>query len=297
MADLTLVEKPIIILGSARAGTTMLCTLLGQHPELALSVEPRLIWRYGNDRGSDMLKRSAATPRVKKHIRETFADFVQSQGKARLLEKSPSNALRPGFVHEVFPDARFIHVMRHGLDSVLSIQDMTTRHAHGLTGLAKGRLKQRLSELQITRAHHYALEFARRAAPGFLRPIVGQNPWGPRIPGIQAMMRELDPLELSALQWRMCVETTHRFRNEVPDDQFFEFKLEAFDRDTLQAVLRFCGLDNNEPVLEHFDKTFKPSYASRQRKEADPRVIDQIMAYIEPTLDWLGYETDSVKPR
>ena len=287
-----LLRKPIIILGAPRSGTTMLDELLGAHPALALSVEPRLIWRWGNDRGSDILHPDRATPRVRAHIRGKFAQLVASAGKQRLLEKTPSNALRPAFVHAVFPDAKFIHVTRHGLDAVLSIRDMTTRHAHGLTGLAPNRLRQRLSELEWIRLHHYALEFTRRAAPGFLRPVLGQNPWGPRLPGHQALMKELHPLEVSAIQWRMCVEATHRYGKTLGEDQFFEFRLEDMNRDLLERMLVFCDLEDTRPVLEHFDQTFKPSYAGRQRKEAAAQDIQRIMGWIEPTLRWLGYETE-----
>lgn len=290
MTDEQLLQQPIIIIGAARSGTTMLGDLLGTHPALAQSVEPRLIWRWGNDRGSDMLTPDRATPKIQAHIRGAFADFVRKHDKQRLLEKTPSNALRPEFVHAVFPDAKFIHVMRHGLDSVLSLRDMTQRHAHGISNVASGRLRQRLSELDWTRMHHYALEFARRAAPKFMRPILGQNPWGPRIPGIQALMKELDPLEVAAIQWRMCVETTHSFGKSMPKDQFFEFKLEDMNRQTLEQMLDFTGLTENAPVLEHFDKTFKPDYASRQRKQNSEEVATLINKLIEPTLYWLGYD-------
>lgn len=290
MTDDHFLEKPIIILGAARSGTTMLCNLLGKHPTLALSVEPRLTWRYGNDRGSDMLKPEQATPAVKRYIRKSFADFVKQQGKQRLLEKTPSNTLRPEFVHAVFPDAKIIHVIRHGLDSVLSLQEMTQRHAHGISNVAQGRLKQRLAELDWTRLHHYGLEFARRISPKFLRPILGQNPWGPRVPGIQAMMREMSPLEVSAIQWRMCVEATHSFGKHMPKDQFYEFKLEDMNRQALAEVLNFAELKDNAPVLDHFDQTFDASFAGRQRKKNSEEVAELINSLIEPTLQWLGYE-------
>lgn len=291
MTDNDLLQKPIIILGAPRSGTTMLGDLIGQHPTLAQAVEPRLIWRWGNDRGSDMLHPDRARPKVISHIRQAFAQFVRKHGKVRLLEKSPSNALRPEFVHKVFPDARFIHVVRHGLDSVLSLRQMTQQHAHGVSNVAPGRLRQRLSELDWTRLHHYSLEFARRAAPPALRPILGPNPWGPRIPGIHALMKELDPLEVAAIQWRMCVETTHSFGKTMPADRFFEFKLEEFDRSMLERLLDFAELENNHPVLDHYDQTFKPSYASRQRKQNSEEVAALINKLIEPTLCWLNYTT------
>ena len=291
MTDDQILEKPIIILGAPRSGTTMLGDLIGQHPMLAKSVEPRLIWRWGNDRGSDMLKPERATTKVKKHIRSAFAKFVREQNKKRLLEKTPSNSLRPEFVHAIFPDAKFVHVMRHGLDSVLSLRHMTQCHAHGIKNIAKGRLRQRLSELEWNRLHHYAIEFSRRVAPPAIRSVIGHNPWGPRVPGIHSLMKELDPLEVAAIQWRMCVETTHSFGKNIPKEQFFEFRLEDMSRKVLENLLKFTELENSESVLRHFDKNFKPDYANRQRKQHSKELAALINRQIKPTLCWLGYDS------
>jgi hypothetical protein len=238
-----------------------------------------------------MLGPEHATEHVRNNIRHRFAEMLDKAGKPRLLEKSPSNALRPAFVQRVFPDAKFIHVTRHGLDSVLSLQAMTQQHAHGLSGLAPNRLRERLAELEWTRLHHYAMEFARRAAPGPLRRLLGPNPWGPRVPGIRAMMREMHPLEVAAIQWRMCVETTHAFGKTQPADRFFEFRLDDMSESVLHDLLAFAELENNQPVLDHFAKTFKPSYAGRQRLDAKAEDIRRVMSLIEPTLQWLGYST------
>ena len=98
-----LLTQPIIVIGSPRSGTTLLGNLLECHPALAQLVEPRLTWKYGNDRKSDMLRPSDARPDVCQHIRDTFSRAVRDQGRERLVEKTPSNSLRMEFVEKVLP--------------------------------------------------------------------------------------------------------------------------------------------------------------------------------------------------
>jgi len=202
-------HRPIVVIGAPRSGTSLLSELLGGHRDVLLLTEPRLTWKYGNDRKSDMLRAADARPEVIHHIRETFGKQVREAGKRRLVEKTPSNALRPAFVDRVLPDARFIHIIRDPVQSVLSIRSFWQNHASGFT-IAPGRVRQRLKEVQLRRLPHYAKEVVRRAAPKFMRGAVGQNVWGPRLPGIQEMLNQIDLLDICALQWRLCTELTAR---------------------------------------------------------------------------------------
>ena len=92
--DSELLDRPIVIVGPPRSGTSILMNLLAEHPGLARVNEPRITWRYGNERGSDALRPEQARPDVRAHIRERFAAMIREQGAARMVEKTPSNALR-----------------------------------------------------------------------------------------------------------------------------------------------------------------------------------------------------------
>ena len=282
--------RPIIVLGAPRSGTTFLSLILSHHASLAQALEPRLTWRYGNDRKSDMLRAEDARPQVCSYIRNTFAQLVRDAGRQRLLEKTPSNALRPQFIQAIFPDAKFIHITRNGIDSVLSIHNMWQKHAHGVTGLAPGRISQRLREIQLRRLPYYAKEVLRRMLPVFLAPVAGQNIWGPRIPGIRGLLRDLELLDVCALQWRTCVEISHRFGKELPSNQFMEIRLEDMSPQLMRQILEFCELEDEPNVWEAFEKRYDPSRTRGRRGQADPKDIKQIIRWIAPTMAWLGYE-------
>ena len=198
-SDDELLKKPVIIVGPPRSGTTVLALILMQHPELTYLDEPRLVWRYGNDRKSDMLSPEDATPAVCAHIRSEFAKAVRESGRPRLLEKTPANSLRLGFVDRVLPDCKIIHIMRNGVESVLSIRRFWTQHA---AGVKRSKLLQRLREVGLRRAPFYAKEMLRRSLGRRIPGMVNKPVWGPRIPGIDALLRDLDLLAVCALQWR-----------------------------------------------------------------------------------------------
>lgn len=282
-------DRPIIIVGAPRSGTTILSKMLQAHHEVEYLEEARLIWRYGNDRKSDMLRVADARPAVCRHIRREFADVLRASGRSRLVEKTPANSLRMGFIERVLPDARFVHIIRHGVDSTLSIREFWTNHAYGLKGIQKGRVSQRLKEVKLTRLPLYAKEVARRLLPKSFAGVLGHAVWGPRIPGIASLLRELDLIEVCALQWRMCVEQACQYGRSLPAGRYFECRLEELSAAKMHEVLAFCELDEDPAIRAFFEKEFDEGRAGARKGDADPNDVECIMRWIEPTLKWLGY--------
>lgn len=118
---------PILIIGSARSGTTMLRLILDSHPRISCgeethllqTMEPalgrhwRLLERYG-------FPRDYWTTRLAEFYGGAMADYAARRGKARWADKDPSNTLLLPFVDELFPDAQYVHLVRDGHDVVAS---------------------------------------------------------------------------------------------------------------------------------------------------------------------------------
>ncbi len=294
----SVLEKPVILIGSPRSGTSFLSQLLKRHRTVAYIGEPRLTWRYGNDHRSDMLRARDARDEVVTHIRSAFSKQVLAEGKQRLVEKTPSNALRLDFVDRVFPDAKFVHIMRHGMDSALSIQEHWRGFSKGVRPrgqMKKGTIRQRLREIRWRQAPYYVKEIIRRVSPKLLSGVTGPAVWGPRIPGLDGLVRDLDLLEACCLQWRMCVESACHWGRQLPEDRYFECRLEDMSPGLVKSILGFCELDEDPDVMTYFYKKYDPQKASArtQRCTADER--QTVLRWIEPTLRWLGYDEDETK--
>lgn len=284
--DDALLDRPIVVIGAPRTGTSILGWILARHREVAFCNEPRLVWRYGNDRKSDMLRPEDARPAVRSYIRAWLAAYVRESGGRRLVEKTPANSLRMGFVDHVLPDARFVHVLRNPVDAVLSIQHYWSRFAGGVGHrLLRRRLLRRLREMDPRQISHYALEFSRRLLP---RRLAGPQVWGPRFPGVEAMLRELDLVEVCAMQWRLCVEAACRYGRTLPPERYLECRLESFDHAAVDRILAFCELEDDPELRRAVDTEFHKDLAIRQRAAASGE-RERVKVLVEPTAAWLGY--------
>ncbi|MGH9243230.1 MAG: sulfotransferase family protein [Acidimicrobiales bacterium] len=98
----------VLVVGMTRSGTTLTTQLLSLHPDVHVELEPQMLWKSGSFRhlADD---RFASDRRSVAWIRE---QLLRRAGGRVLVEKSPSNSVRAGLVHLVFPEARVVHVER-----------------------------------------------------------------------------------------------------------------------------------------------------------------------------------------
>lgn len=98
------------IIGLPRSGTTMLGRTLSAGAETRFLDEPNPAWRFLNRRrlGHEQFERADATARVKAFVRAKFAD----ENAAAMVEKTPANCLRVGFIEAIVPEVRIIFLRR-----------------------------------------------------------------------------------------------------------------------------------------------------------------------------------------
>lgn len=279
-------ERPIIVVGAPRSGTTLMGDLLSAHPTLAHVEEPRLTWRYGNDAKSDMLRPADARPDVCRFIRGRFAATVRQSGKQRLIEKTPSNSLRMEFVEQVLPGCLFVHIIRDGVESSLAIRRFWQQHARGVK---PRKLLERLREMNPWQLPYYGREFARRIMPRPLSGLVRPPVWGPRIPGLESLLKELELIEVCALQWRTCVEAACAYGRTLPPDRYLECRLEEMSPELLKSILEFCQLEPSSEVDATFARDFDMGKTRHRRDIASAEDLELIHKWTLTTLQWLGY--------
>jgi sulfotransferase family protein len=142
----------VFIVGCPRSGTTLLKRLVDAHPEIAITPESHWIPRFYQARKgltADGLVTAEFVPLLLRHHR--FADlqisraqlesltasgrplhysaavtaifdwYGKARGKSLVGDKTPGYVRGIGLLHELWPDARFVHLVRDGRDVFLSL--------------------------------------------------------------------------------------------------------------------------------------------------------------------------------
>jgi hypothetical protein len=141
------VEAPFFVVGCPRSGTTLLRNLLRSHPNLTLPSEshfvPSLFAVWGDPGDARAARRLAARilrlhwvrswelglapaaladcRRYRELVERLYRAYARRQGKPRWGDKTPAYALELATLDRIFPDARFIHVVRDGREVALSL--------------------------------------------------------------------------------------------------------------------------------------------------------------------------------
>ncbi|MFN2333878.1 MAG: sulfotransferase [Wenzhouxiangellaceae bacterium] len=121
-------SPPVFLVGFPRSGTTLLDQVLNAHPDIAVLEEKPML--------DTALERLAETPgeqadalaRLDSHQRQALREayfsardaFLPERHPPVIVDKLPLNATRVAHIHRLFPDAKFIHAIRHPADVCLS---------------------------------------------------------------------------------------------------------------------------------------------------------------------------------
>ena len=138
------------VVGSARSGTTLLRMMLNAHPKIALPPESRFVVELYD--GSDDVNVADLLERLKEHKRwrtwglpiesvatelagrerAPYADvleacyraFARTRNKSLYGDKTPRYVEHIDLLHHLWPQARFVHLVRDGREIALSYADV-----------------------------------------------------------------------------------------------------------------------------------------------------------------------------
>jgi hypothetical protein len=249
-------KPPIFLLGNVRSGTSMMHDLFDMHPEVKSWYEPRTIWTYADPaRRHDRFDENDATPRVIRYIRGRFLKYQRQHGDARIMEKTPSNLLRIPYVNAIFPEARYLYLVREPLANISSSELMWTQPIH------RHKVWRRLKETPKTQLYYYAARYVVDHARVRLLRKRYLSVWGVRYPGVYRDIKRMRVEEVIARQWVACSRQARADLASLDPGVVLHMRYEDF---VAAPVEQF------ERILRHFDLDMTPEIERALRERIDP---------------------------
>lgn len=279
--------SPIILIGAARSGTKFLRDVLASGAgTAAVPYDVNYVWRYGAERAADdVLDPATLTPRRKEFIGKTLRLLAKAGPDDILIEKTVASTLRVPFVEAVFPNARYIHLIRDGRE----VTESAMRQWEAPPNWSA--LATKVRDIPIQNLGYVAW-FGWNLLNGLVAGRKGGQIWGPRFPGIDAVAEKGPLSRVCAQQW---LESCTRASVDLPrvaqaESRVFTVRYEDLIRDetTLVALLDQLGLPDQETILAAFRLKLRPNEPQMWRN-LPQRDLEMFEKILTPALTNLGY--------
>lgn len=272
---------PIIVIGAPRSGTNMLRDVLTSLPGCGTwpCDEINFIWRHGNARfPTDELQPLHARPEVIRFVRRQFQKLKKAPAFEVPVEKTCANSLRVGFVDRIFPDARYVFIVRNGLDAVAS----AVKRWSAPLDLAYTMRKARYVPASDVPLYAVQQLFSRvhRTVSGKKRLAT----WGPRFEGLTNALESLTIEEVCALQWRRCVESSSSELKAIDQGRVFRVGYEDFTSSPREHLLELCqkfDLDADTARLDSAVANVTTRSIGKGAREMSPEAIERVVSHMQ----------------
>ena len=279
----------VILVGAARSGTKFLRDILAtsEHAN-CVPYDVNYVWRYGlENHPDDALPVGLLSQKARKFIPSTLRKLAKinaTDTHTKLIEKTVSNGLRLPYVHAVYPNAKYVHLIRDGR----AVTESAMRLWQAPPDWAA--LWKKFREMPLSNVE-YALWFGTNTVKGLFDRRGGGKVWGPRYPGIEKDLESKDLLEICSLQWLHSVQVALEGLKEIPASQTIEVRYEDLvsDENTLASLCEFIGLSDPETVLAAYRKRVQGGQNDKWLERIDPANRERMTEIMGEGLKQLGF--------
>lgn len=256
--------QSIMIIGAARSGTHLIATTIQKNIDCIYLNEINDLWkkRFPFLR-LDEIKESEITSNKVNLIREDFRKLLKKRKSTPfLLEKTASNCLRLELINKVFPDTKFIHILRDGRDVAVS----TRRKFQG--DIRKISSHDNLKIYEKRRFSNFFQEIKHKFKNGLTPFMLIMNSfryfrmslvllglrkkdfWGPRFFGFRKLYNESTLIEVAAEQWKYSVDSVLKFKSTHPNKEILTLKYEDLIMNPNPMIMKTIKFILNDDFIE-----------------------------------------------
>lgn len=211
----------------------------------------------------DYLLGVKADPVERDCMRAVVTSVLRYHGKPHFAAKLTGPG-RIGYLSSIFPEARFVHVVRDGravVQSLMNVPFWRTRDRMHEPAWRNGLTERDLADWDRC---------------------------------------ERSPLALAAVQWRRVIETTRDEATEHAPARYAEVNYERFvvePHRVLRSIAEFCELSQSAKACEFLRQRVELHDMNRQwRERFDQREVTMLHELLCDALDTLGYDTELTRP-
>lgn len=248
---ISLEERPIFVTGSERSGTTLIMTILGCHPRIAV---PEVTWYY---------------PRFRPYL-FTYGD-LSKDSNFQVLANEMAYGLRKQFFGMDVNPATF------GAEIAARAKE-TEQSFAGLFEAMLGRYAEDVGKPRWGEKTPYNLFYIEQILEDFPNAQIVFITRDGRDASAEFLDSSFGPTNIycAAELWHMGQDAVRSWRERLPDDQWYDIKYEDFVREPVSEMQRLCaflGEDYDDTLLE-FHRT--PTAQGRGRTKDNAAVAHPI---------------------
>lgn len=272
-----MLRTPLFVVGCSRAGTTLVYKTFSQSRQLgSLNRETHDFWvglhplETKNWR-SHALDASDASEGDRELVSRYF--FART-GTRRIVDKNNQNGLCVGYLHALFPDAKFIYIKRGAGDNIHSLIEGWGR-----------------SEEFATWSHHLPVEVAVEGGRYRRWCFFLFEGWQRYA---RASIEEVCAAQYVAMN-RAIMDASRA----IPRSQWTEIQYEELVKDPVEgfkAAFESCGLDFTPELKKHCANVLSTPYNAfskieldKWRKQSNRERIERILPSVVPVVRDMGY--------
>lgn len=285
-------KPPIFLIGNVRSGTTMFHHIFNLHDDVESWFEPRTIWVYGApSRRHDRFTSEDATEKVKRYTRKRFLQYQRTHGNRRVMEKTPSNVLRVPYVEAIFPESKFLYIIREPFANLSSAELRWQFRSNW------HRLWERFKECPKTQVpYHMSRIFIDRYRHYILRKKYFSM-WGIRYPGIYNDLKQMTIEEVIAKQWVAGSIQAETDLAAIDPAKIMRIRYEDFVLNPVeeyQRIVDHFDLSITDAIKKQVAEMVDPSRQSKW-KRLDNEVLKRCMPILKDEMSRHGYDISEIE--